>query len=221
MIDHEIICIWNDSLQESRDEFIKEFVDLTSFQDREGLYTFVFSRYFEYRVITEVLYSVVYKNTAIFLWPTSNSFVVDVDEKLNVLGGDYLTFKQDVYTEIGKSPNIDYLSTIVSPMGNVFEAFTLKEPLANKYGKEIFENVFKQGYFNLDSIYITDDYMVELSLNYLEERILKFHDQVDKAIDTDDENAQLSENPYANRYYDRGETDNMAEFKRALTDQDV
>ena len=87
MIDKEFICIWNDSLEESKKEFSKEFIEITSKDDKEGVHTFFFSRFSleSYKLVTDVLYSIIYEKTVLFFWPSSNSLVIELDENLDVV----------------------------------------------------------------------------------------------------------------------------------------
>ena len=68
MEDKSFFCVWNDSLKESKEEFSKKFIEITSNDDKEGLYTFFFSRFSidEHKLATDVLYINIYKETVLF-----------------------------------------------------------------------------------------------------------------------------------------------------------
>lgn len=214
MKDKGFIGIWNNDIKDSEKEFRKEFLSVTSESDKEGFYTFLFSRYDDYKIITEVLYAAVYWDTVLFFSPPL-AFITSLDSDLNVKGGDYAEMKDSrIVDGVVDSKNIEYIGSTVTIFGDMYETYTLLEDGANEKGRKLFEN----GIFNLENMKVSDDEIVEMSLNFLEYQIEKFQDSADSA--SEDTTVELNDNPLANRFYDKEEVV-MRQEKKPLGDLNV
>ena len=222
MRDHEIICSWNNSLKDSIDEFIGEFKELTSQENKEGFYTFFFSRYDNYKIITEVIYVIVYKDTALFFWPFL-SMVLELDNELKIVDGSVLNIDNNIMNALRETPNLEFLGFMPNDMGNCFDIFTLKD----EKPKEIGTKIFKEGMINMNNIRVDETDFIDTSLQYLDYVIENFGNVVNKAMLQDEDDLQLNENPYADMYYNRDalqeilQRNKRALNEKALNDSDV
>jgi len=220
MRDRGFVCIWNDSVEEAVKEFINFNLNLT--EDKEGAYTFLFCRYEEYRLVTDVLYASVYKNTVLFFWAINNSLVLELDEHLNVIDGTGITREETtVMHTLFDKPNIVHLDELITTRGNCFEVFTLKETESKEAGEYLYTKLFKSRLVDPDKLIIRDEDLIDISLKYLKHRIETFDDIVDEAIEKDEDDPRLTENPMANRYYDKDDMPQPLKEKRMLGDNNV
>lgn len=223
MKDKGFICIWNDSLEDSRKEFSKEFLDITSKDDKEGIYTFFFSRFSlnDHKVSTDVLYVNVYENTFLFFWPLSNSLIVDLDDQLNVTDALNIHPDKNIMSELIESNNIISLGLVVSKMGHLYEGYTLKDNRGRDLGIKIFDELYLSHKMDIDSIKVSDDDIIDMTMEYLDVKIEEYQSVVDKSIDEDEADVRLNENPYGNRFWDKDDIPRPMEVKRGLGDTNV
>jgi len=223
MEDKEFICVWNDSLKDSIKEFTKEFREITSEDDKEGIYTFFFSRFSleEHKLVTDVLYSFIFQNTFLFLWPYSNSMVLDLDDMLNVTDGINAHVDNNIMGEICETPNIDYIGDIVSSRGHGFGVFTLNEMSGKILGIQLYEEIFENHVIDMEDVIVSNDDIIEVSLEYLNYKIENLQEIVDKSIDEDEADPRLVENPYADRFYDKDDAPQPLNTKRMLGDSNI
>jgi hypothetical protein len=215
MNDHGFFTIWNNSLDESRKEFVNKFVELTSSENKEGLYTFIFSRYDDFKTITETLYSIVYKDTAFFLWSPDN-LVLYLDTELGVIDSKSIDLNISIIDKIIETPNLEYLGFLVDGIGKGFHTFTLKEQYAYELGKELFDDHL----INIENITISESDLIDLTLEHLDFVTEHFQEIVVKAIEKDEYDPRIVENPFANAYFDKDEIPQMTEEKRTLNENE-
>lgn len=196
----DTIVFYNNDAEDLKKEFKSEFNKLIDIEKSEGLYTFYFSWYDNYKIKTELCYCLVTDKTAIFMWYTG-SMVLELDPNLQVLSGDILpesirfgdTFSGD------ESSTLIYLDTLCNLYGDVFEIYTVKYDNPLRYANEQLDNAW----LCIDELRVDEDDMMFVSLEYLDETIDTFHNKVEDAIESDSPYIGLDENPYANRYYDK------------------
>jgi len=223
MIDRGFTCIWNNSLVEAEQDFRGDFIETTSRENKEGLHTYFFSRYDNYKLITEVLYTVVYHDTVLFLW-SSFGLILELDTELHVTNGKFIRITDSIIDKISDKKNVEYLGVSTNCYGESFDTFTLKEPRANEHGRYLFDNELVE----IEHIAVSDAEFIDMSMNCLEDQIEFFQDEVDRAIakeargEVDEMSVELNENPLANEYYDKNEVFQMVQDnKRNLGDNDV
>ena len=195
---NEIIAIYNFD----RIEFIKEFKESFNNMLNSGLadsYTMYFSSYDDYKVITEAIYFSIYAEVAI-IFASKSVLQVNVDDQLLVLSGDIVLSDRlsvDYLTE-PESSDLLYLGDICNSIGCVYEVYTVNKELTNYKAHFLYNNEL------LSCEYLKNDELelMDISLDFLNERIEKYKDQVDKSIELEEPVVGLDENPYANQYYD-------------------
>lgn len=219
---HGYEVIWGDSLVESRDEFIKLFVELTESPDREGIYSFIFCRYSEYQLITDVIYSVVYNSTALFFSGVTSSLVLDLDNKLNITKtANFIEHEKTIMSVIFDSPNVEYLGEFPGINGLMYDAFTLKEEVSLEAGKKLFENIYINHLISIDSFLVPEQDIADITLDYLKHRIETFDEIVEKSLKSDEEDPRLVENPFSNRFYDKDDVPTAMTVPRKIGDENV
>jgi hypothetical protein len=221
-VHHGYIPIWEDSLVEARDKFIKLFVELTESPDREGIYAFVFCRYSEFQLITDVIYSVVYDSTALFFSGVTSSLVLDLDDKLNIIKtANVIEYEKTIMSVLFDSPNIEYLGEFPGINGLMYDAFTLKEEASLEVGKNLFENIYKNHIICIDKILVPEEDIADITIDYLKLRKEKFEEIVDKSIISDEEDPRLVENPLAYRFYDKDDLPQVVTIPQKIGDENV
>lgn len=195
MIDHEYTAIFSD---DAKDTFEDLKVVLESFSnDEDGLHKVFFSRYFEYKVVTEVLYVLKQEGFLIFFdYPTAH--VLGVNPKLEPVSDSYVeaqTFVKLMYTP----HNVEYLDTVSDIYGNMFNIFVANDPDSIGYGR-----FWMSTHIDIiDQIATPEEIIKEMSERYLEVRVQKFKNSVQRVIDTGESNDHLNDNPFANMLFDQ------------------
>lgn len=198
MIDNEIIAFYNDDPVELKKEFKEEFNRLTV-DGNNGLYTFMFSSYYEYVINTEIVYCIIFDDTALF-FVTPYSTQLTLDNNLMVTGGD-VTPSGNVFETMfaeGEESDVVHIGECCNSKGFAYGiyAFSYKKALAaaiNRVNNELYDP---------EMLYIDDQDMIDISMDYLEHRIERFHQQVERSFELEEAVAGLDENPYSNDFYD-------------------
>lgn len=198
MIDHEYTAIFTDDIEEAFEDFK---VVLEAIQESEdGLHTVFFSRYFNYRIHTEVIYILKYGNNLVVLeYPSS--IRLNVDNNLvpttvsNVLGTEI--FVKMMYL----NDNMEFIGIVPDDKGNVLYAYVLNDDEGLEFSKYWLENLQD----HVDGIHVPEADMVEISRSYLEARIEKFKDSIQRVVNTGEVYEGMDENPFSNVFYDNDE----------------
>jgi hypothetical protein len=198
MIDHNIISFYNDDPVDLKKEFKDEFNRLTEDGD-EGLYTFLFSSYHEYTVNTEIVFCVIYEDTALF-YVTPYSVQLNLDTNLMVTGGEVTpngNLFETMFAE-GEKSDVVHIGECCNSSGYVYGiyAFSYDKALKSAIAKVESER------YNPEILVIDDQDMIDVSMDYLEQRIERFKEQVERSFELEEAVAGLDENPYSNEYYD-------------------
>jgi hypothetical protein len=179
-------------------EFKNEFNRL-SVDGEEGLYTFFFSSYHEYVINTEIIFCIIYDNTALF-FVTPYSMQLTLDNNLMVSGGDVTptgnTFEK-LFAE-GDNSDVIHIGECCNSKGFSYGiySFSYKKALKdaiNKVESEIYD---------AEILVIDDQDMIDISMDYLEHRIERFQQQIQRSFELEEAVAGLAENPYSNQFYD-------------------
>lgn len=198
MIDHDIIAFFNDDPVELKKEFKTEFNQLTE-DGKEGLYTFIFSSYYEYTINTEIVYCMIFDDTALF-FVTPYSTQLTLSNDLMVTGGDVTpsgNLFETLFAE-GSDSDVVHIGECCNSYGFAYGiyAFSYKKALnvaIDKVNNEL---------YNAELLFIDDQDMIDISMDYLEIRIKRFEAQVETSFELEEAVAGLDENPYSNRFYD-------------------
>lgn len=200
----EINCIFNNSIEESIKEFKEEVIRISADSKNKNVnevYSFSFSRYDDYKVITEKIYVLVYPYTIIFLW-SPVALALFLDDQLQVNDGDSgeLKAEDSILGKFDALPNIHYMGSIFNMRGELFEAFTIEDEIPQKNA----ENLFKNRLLKIDDISPEEDDIIHVSMEFLNYQIEKFKTQIEASLSSEDEPLpSIEENPFANEYYDR------------------
>lgn len=198
MIDHGIIAFYNDDLVEQKIEFKNEFNRLTE-DGEEGLYTFLFSWYHEYTVTTEIVFCMIFEKTALF-FVTPYAVKLSLDNNLMVSSGDIVPSGErfeKMFAEGENSP-VTHIGECCNSHGYVYGIYAFGYERALNAAINIVENEF----YNSELLIIDDQDMIDISMDFLEYRINKYQEQVERSFELEEPIAGLDENPYANEFYD-------------------
>lgn len=195
---NEVVSIYNFD----RTEFIKEFKESFNemiHNDVSDVYTMYFSSYDDYKVTTEVIYFTIYDNVAI-IFASKSALQLTVDDQLLVLDGDIVLparLSIDTLTETEPSELV-YLGDICNYNGYVYEVYTINRVDTNYKANFMYANEL----LSCSSLKNDESELMDISLDFLNERIEKYKEQVDKSIELEEPAVGLDENPYSNDYYD-------------------
>lgn len=196
MIDHEYIAIFSDDLEETFEDF-KALLEAI-YEDKDGLYTVFFSRYNSYTIYTEVLYIIKYNNNLIFLEYLS-VIKINLDQNLvpidiqTVLGSEI--FIKNMYL----NDNVEFLGIVTDHIGNTMYSFCLNDDVSINFGEYWLVNLLDQ----IDGIHVPEQDMLEVSINYLEIRIEKFKNSIQRVLNTGEVYEGIGENPFYDAFNDR------------------
>lgn len=198
MINRGITAFYGDDLLELKNEFKEEFNSLTDSQD-EGLYTFMFSSYHEYIITTEIVYCMVYEKTALF-FVTPYAMQVRLDNNLMVTGGDVNPVGETFEALFidGDKSSLIHIGECCNSKGYTYGIYAFDYTDALNSAIEKVNN----GDYSCEALVINDDLLLDVSIDYLDIRIQKFQEQVERSQELEEPIAGLDENPYANAYYD-------------------
>jgi len=198
MIDRGIIAFYNDDMVELRQEFKDEFNRLTE-KNEEGLYTFLFSSYHEYMVTTEIVFCMIYEDTALF-FVTPYAMQLSLDNNLMVKSGDIYPNGQTFETLFAEGDNssVVHIGECCNSKGYAYGIYSFGYKRALAAAIEMVNNET----YDIEQLIIDDQDLIDVSIDYLEVRIQKFQDQVDKSHELEEPVEGLDENPYSNAYYD-------------------
>ena len=198
---NEVVSIYNFD----RTEFIKEFKESFNemiYSDASDVYTMYFSSYDDYKVTTEVIYFSVYDNVAI-IFASKSALQLTVDDQLLVLDGDIVIpdrLSIDNLAETEPSELV-YLGDVCNYIGSVYEVYTINRDTSNYKAHFLFNNEL----LSCNALKNDESELMDISLDFLNERIEKYKDQVEKSIELEEPAVGLDENPYSNDYYDNDE----------------
>lgn len=198
MIDNGITAFYNDDIVNLKLEFKSEFNRLVE-EKNIGLHTFIFSSYHEYIVNSEILHCMMYDDTVLFFVTPCNLYI-NLDHTLNVIGGGVNsngnTF--ELMFVDGDTPDVVYIGECCNSKGFIYGIYTFT------YKKSLDLAVTKvdSDAYNAEILVIDDQYIIDVSMDYIDHRIERFQEQVDRSFELDEPLAGLDENPYSNEFYD-------------------
>ena len=218
----EYICIWNNSLEESKKEFVKEFLNITSTDKKEGIYTFLFTRLSveSNSLVTDVLYAYIFNKSVILLWPYSNSLIIELDNELNAIDAIYKPVDNNIMGELIET-QIELVGILTTIRCHLLATFVLKEPIANNLGKEIYNKLCKHDFLDIEKSLIDEEVLIDLSIKCLNNNIDEYMKIVNNSINNDHADARLIENPYADRFYNKDDVAQPLSDAKRLGDNNV
>ncbi len=196
LLDNGIIAVFNDSAENTVEDFESIMEGLNSSNALNGLYTIFFSRYFDYKIITEVLLILKYNTEYIFIdHPISYNMLLN-----NQL--DMYSFAYDNSQTFIKLFSKDYtnlLGEFYTDKGNLLDIYCLSDDdgilFGNKWVKEQIDLID-------DLIIPLDEEFEEISKKYLEIRKEKFQLKLNEVIAKDEPYDGFDTNPFSQVYYD-------------------
>lgn len=198
MIEHHITSFYNDDMVALKTEFKNEFNRLTTEGD-EGVYPFIFSSYHEYVINTEIVFCIIYDETALF-FVTPYAMQLTLNNNLMVSGGD-VTPSGNIFETMfaeGDESDVVHIGECCNSKGFAYGiyAFSYKKALQCAINKVESEN------YDAELLVIDDQDLIDISMDYLEHRIERFQQQIDRSFELEEAVAGLDENPYSNEFYD-------------------
>lgn len=198
MIDHEYTAIFSDDIEETFEDF-KVVLEAIR-EEKDGLHTLFFSRYNEYRIYTEVLYIIKNEENLIFLeYPSA--IRLNVDNNLTPTSLDTILGTEIFVKTMYLNNNVEFIGDVPDYKGNMLHAYCLNNDESLQFGQYWFKNLQDQ----VDGIHIPEIDMVEISRAYLEFRIEKFKNNIQRVINTGEVYEGMHENPFSNDFFDHEE----------------
>lgn len=200
MIDHEYTAIFSDELEETFEDF-KALLEAIQ-EDEDGLHTVFFSRYNSYAIYTEVLYIMKYGTNLIFLeYPSV--LKINLDHNLVPLNVETVLGSEIFVKMMYLNDNVEFLGIIPDHMGNTMYSYCLNDGISLDFSEYWLTNLVDQ----IDGIHVPEIDMAEISMNYLEIRIEKFKNSIQRVVNTGEVYEGIGENPFYDEFNDR-ETSN-------------
>lgn len=209
MNDFGIIGVWCDTPSEFRDEFTKEFNQLTDKNPNDGLFTFVFSTYHDNSAYAEVVYVMV-KNSQIIIFYSTTQYELILDNKFTVTGfrivdDNAFMFVNSLYA----TGDIHYLGDSCDGVGNSYRIFTIT---SQKMISDIIEKYRVEENFNdfpvSDIVRISEDDVMVCISDFMEWKSTNFQKQIDDAKIAGEPYEGIEENPFQDRFFDSSVTEN-------------
>ncbi len=195
MIDHDIVAIYSDDPKETFDDLRATLEAI--FMEEDGLHTVFFSRYFEYKIITELLYVIKKDGFFIFLEsPYSYNVILNKDLEPEL---EQYTEAQTFVKLMYSTGNVEHIDTICDDKGNLLYLYSLPDQESINY----VNNWKKNSIDCIDTIHTEQSYFEDISLAYLKIRKEKFKQLIKRVIDNDEVYEGLDENPFSHMYYDK------------------
>lgn len=161
------------------------------------LHTIYTCKYDNYVVHAEAIYFTRINDSVIFFIPTT-ILRLTLDNELLVTDAVYDYTGDLMFDYIYEdSSEIIYIDNLCDSNGRIFELYTF-----NNEELEQSKYIISNKIYPFDVIIPDVDEYTEMALDFLNERINSFKDQVDKSFELEEPIAELDENPYANDYYD-------------------
>lgn len=224
LVNDYVHAFYNFDKIEFLNEFKVEFNKiLDESSDNKG-YRLYFSSYDDYKVTTEIVFCIVYAETVLF-FVSPIKLVVNVDAQLLVTDGGLVTdidtetiFDQindgntpseiyvntnsifDIFSD-GSMPSIVYLNDCCNSYGYAFDIFTINKQSNIESAIKILDDEL----YNCDEFYIDENELMVVALDYLQERIELYKEEIENSIEAEEASVNLNDNPYANDYYDYDE----------------
>lgn len=196
MIDRGITVIYNDNLETMRKEFKEEFNRIVDQDEYAGLHTFVFCAYEALNVYVEVVYAFLGKDTVVFFYdPIQLNMVLSASFEVSEFK---FRNEQNVFLK-AISDDLSYIDMVSDNLANCFEMFTLNYEKTETSALRIYEDEL----FDVSNIKLDESDIVEIAVDYVNEKIAYYEEQVAKAIMTDDIPSNFEDNPFSNEYYTR------------------
>lgn len=195
----EVVAFYNDDIDELKKEFKDEFNQITS-EGKLGWYTFYFSSYNDYTIRTEFVHCYLYEDTVLF-FINPCSMLMTLNNDLQVNQGELIS-NGDIFLRMfwddTDTSDIVFLDDVCTKTGFFYGLFTFKYD--NALNSAI--DHVSSGLLDIEHLVIDEDDLIDVSLDYLEERISKFEHQIDRSFEMEEPIAGMDENPFQNDYYD-------------------
>lgn len=196
MKDLGIFSIYSDVTEEIFKDFDTVMEDIYEDDSPESISTVIFSRYYNYSIITEVLYIIKSEGNLIFLsYP--GSYELLLDKKLNPV--DFKWGESQTFDKIALSTDSAVeISPISDSFGNLFIVCAINETDDIKNVTTWIENKSDS---IIDKIIISDDIISEISHDYLNIRTEKFKNRMIEVINSGVPYDGMNENPFVDMFY--------------------
>ncbi len=195
MIDHDIVAIYSDDPKETFDDFKATLEAI--YAEEDGLHTVFFSRYFDYKIITELVYIIKQDGFFIFLEsPFSYNVLLNKDLEPEL---EQYTEAQTFIKLMYSTGNVEHADTLCDDKGNLLYLYSLPDQESINYIK-----YWKNNFVDcIDTLQTDQLYFEEISLAYLKVRKEKFEQLIQRVIENDEVYEGFDDNPFSHMYYDK------------------
>lgn len=201
MIDFGITGVWCRTPDEFRAEFKKAF-NIATEDSRDGLHSFVFCQYHQESAYAEVVYATVKNNVVVFFLNTTQ-YELSLDTKF--VAQSFHTNDDSAYmffTSVFASDDVYFHTECCTEQGIYYRVFSLNNP--NQIAKV--DSLTKSNNLPLEDIVpLTDVEIMEVCVDFMDYTSKEFSRQIDTAKRNDEAYEGIEENPFQDRFFDRGE----------------